>query len=412
MSFAELTSPDTDVVNIELRQDDSAETRGYFKQPFLLPNKQYCIGVTELSCPMGNTKLLTTAAPELLYIKRRNVGQDRTSAPHTDIDGRGLQVGGVENGNRLDDLVDNANINSAPVAGSTIAIMDQVTVGTLNINRLPLTNINDVLVLLNSFSASFTNRIYRVGINEDLYGQSGNIAARAGNAPEDFRMFTFGINPSGFLCITMQPQFSNNFYFEISENGKQLLGLEQDIIAVTQNAGVITRTGSAGTLWDGATDLILAGQVTVAVQIISKTSLFQTLSTRVSVAVETDLPITSTIVCNQGKESSNYNLCSYALPTEINSTIFLSSLGLDGNYDVSTKIFNGQHVFQSRGEPPTQWSILLPVDTLQSVRCRLVLTYRYYNSITKVWELKKIPFPFTNNAGQYWSVGLRFVSLD
>ena len=412
MSFAELTSPDTDVVNIELRQDDSAETRGYFKQPFLLPNKQYCIGITELSCPMGNTKLLTTAAPELLYIKRRNVGQNITSAPHTNIDGRGLQVNGAENGNRLDALVNNVDINSAAVGGSTIATMNQQTVGTLNINRLPLTNINDVLVLLNSFSASFTNRIYRVGINENFYGQAGNVGTHAGDAPEDFRMFTFGISPSGILCITMQPQFSNNFYFQVSENGKMLLGLEQDIIAVSQNAGVLSRIGSAGNLWDGATNLILAGQVTVAVKIMAKTSLFQTLSTRVSVSVETDLPISNTVVCNKGQESSNYNLCSYALPTEISSTIFLTDLGLDGNYDVSTKIFNGQHVFQSRGEPPTQWSMLLPVDSLQSIRCRLVLTYRHYNSITKVWELKKTPFPFTNNAGQYWSVGLRFVSLD
>ena len=89
MSFVELSKPNTDVVNIEIRQENNSEAAAHFRLPFLLPNTDYVVGVTSLSVPIQNTTLYGPQNPILMYIRRRNVGQNITQAPFTDLNGNG-----------------------------------------------------------------------------------------------------------------------------------------------------------------------------------------------------------------------------------------------------------------------------------------------------------------------------------
>ena len=422
MSVVELTRPNTDLVNIELKQNGNAEAIARFKLPFMLPKTDYVVGVTSLTLPIQNTSLLGPAYPELFYIRRRNVGQLHTAAEHTELNGRG-QIAALNAGFNLGDLrvldalTTVGDIASAPVAGSTLDLMNHDTVGTFKTNTLPLQNLSDFLLLLNNFATVFTERIHQVGVDPRFYGgpstdgaipflAQGHLAGAGDIQP----MIDFGITPSGFLVITLQPLFSNHFYLDFSSMGKALLGIGASTIAITQNqnTGVITRFGED--LFDGA-GLILPATVSVVVPISGSRSLLQTIESRISVHVTTDLPIMRTIVVENGQESSAYDLCSFSLKNQSSSRIYIDGFTVKNEAEFSTPTHSGQLVLQSRNEQPTQWSPVLSIDDLQQFRCRLMIKTREYDPVLEKWITKKTDFPFKDKS-DFWTLGLRFVSME
>ena len=415
MSSVELTRPNTDVVNIEIEQENSSEAVCRFKLPFLLSNTDYVVGCSSLSVPMMNTRLLSTAYPELLYIRRRNVGQLITAAAHTQLDGRGI-IAGIAGTGYLDSLVTPNDMNSNPVADSTLDLMRNDTVATLKTNTFPLLNISDFLRLLNNFAAVFQKRIHQVGIDPRFYGgpsTNGVIPPLAigtgADAGEPQKMLNFGITPSGFLLVTMEPLFSNHFYISMTEMGKALLSLDSDILAVTQNqnTGVITRFGEG--LFDAATNIIQPATCSVAVPFYSSRSLLQTLESRLSVHVETDLNIMRTIQVNNGQETSVYDLASFALKNESKSRIFMDGIRVEPDIDFESNSNCAQLVLQSRSDTTTQWSPILSFDELHQFRVRVYLKTKEYNPILKKWIIGKKKFPITEH--DRWTLGLRFVSM-
>jgi hypothetical protein len=211
----------------------------------------------------------------------------------------------------------------------------------------------------------------------------------------------------------MEPLFSNHFYFTTTPTGRALLGLpkEASTIAVTQNQanGEITRFGTTG-LIDNA-GLIQPATVSVVVPVMASRSLLQTLESRQSVHVETDLPIMRTIIANNGAESSAYDLCSFALKNESSSRVHMDGLKVTSNVDFITQTHCGQLIMQSRNEQPTQWSPVLSVDDLKSFRCGLYLKTRDFDAASGKWVVSKKQFTFDIES-DYWSIGLRFVSMD
>ena len=420
MSSVELTRPNTDCVNVEIMQDAKNEAVCRFKLPFLLPKTDYVVGVTSLTIPVMNTRLIGPAYPELFYIRRRNVGQDIGNAAHTYTDGQGVILN-INGTGRLDALIDNNNPALGVEPGSTLDVMRNDLVATFSTTQgNALLNISDFLMRLNLYGAAFRNGIHRVGIDPRFYGGPSNdgpipqlaptIVAGAGDAAP---MIDFGVTPSGFLIITLQPNFSNHFFLSISPMGKALLGLDTDIIAITQDqaTGVITQYGE-GLIPGGVgpdANTIQPATVSQAVTIYGNKSLLQTLESRVSVQVEKDLPILRTIVTTNGQESSAYDLASFVLENESSSRIRVDGLKVRNEIEFITPTRCGQLVLQSRNENPTQWTPLLSVDELLVFRVRLYLKTREYNPILKKWIFEKKEFPIED---ERWTMGLRFVSME
>ena len=429
MSSVELTRPNTDCVNVEIMQDAKNEAICRFKLPFLLPKTDYVVGVTSLTIPIMNTRLIGPAYPELFYIKRRNVGQDIGNAGHTYTDGQGVIGGNIIGTGRLDAL-ENDDPAQGVVAGSTLDVMRHDLIATFStIQGNALLNISDFLMRLNIFGAAFRNSIDKVGIDPRFYGGPSNdgpiptlaegfeslATLQAQNRPPRVPkpMIDFGVTPSGFLIITLQPIFSNHFFLEISPMGQALLGLDTDRIAITQNqaTGVITQFGEGLTSGIPGPDenTIRAATVSQAVTLYGNKSLLQTLESRVSIHVETDLPILKTIVTTNGQESHAYDLASFVLENESSSRIKIDGLTVQNNVEFITPTRCGQLVLQSRNENPTQWSPLLSVDELLLFRVRLYLKTREYNPILKKWIFQKKEFPIEQ---ERWTMGLRFVSME
>ena len=219
MSSVELTRPNTDCVNVEIMQDAKNEAVCRFKLPFLLPKTDYVVGVTSLTIPVMNTRLIGPAYPELFYIRRRNVGQDIGNAAHTDTDGQGVILN-INGTGRLDALIDNNNPALGVEPESTLDVMRNDLVATFSTTQgNALLNISDFLMRLNLYGAAFRNRIHSVGIDPRFYGGPSNDGPIPQLAPtieagvgDPAPMIDFGVTPSGFLIITLQPNFANHFF--------------------------------------------------------------------------------------------------------------------------------------------------------------------------------------------------------
>ena len=95
MSSVDVSRPNIDVVNLEISQEGSAETNCYFRLPFLLSDKKYTVGVTSLTVPLMNTRMLQNPLPPLMFLRRRNVDQLITDDTQTYLDGLGTVAGGL-----------------------------------------------------------------------------------------------------------------------------------------------------------------------------------------------------------------------------------------------------------------------------------------------------------------------------
>ena len=427
MSSVTLSRPGIDCVNLEISQSGNATTNCQFKQPFLL-NKKYLVGVTSLSVPIQNSRMIPAVLPGLIYIRRRNRGNDIRAADQTHLDGRGAVVG-----NYLDAFAIAGDPTSNPVVDSTLDLFRSANANLdpaiFSTNNRSVLNISDMLLHLNSFAAVFTKRIHQVGLNPRFYGGPNGGAipvlgygfAPAGGpadlpngllaSTDDPRpMFNFGVTPSGFLTIRLEPMFSNHYYLVFSNAAQQLLGVSHPTIGITQDQinGGITRYGE-GLVVDAFPHIIQPANVSVTVMIHGERSLLQTLESRLSVHVESNLGIMRTITSENSVEGSNFDLASFTLENESSSRLWIRGNLVQDDLEFVTNTHCGQKLLQSRSRPVTQWSPLLHSDELTSMQLRLYMKIREYNSVTDTFKITKIPFPVENDT---WRVGLRFVSME
>ena len=223
-------------------------------------------------------------------------------------------------------------------------------------------------------------------------------------------MFRFGVTPSGHLFLTMEPLFANHFFFELSDLGQQLLGIPAGIVAPTQNQA----TGAISYFGEELTNLGLVVQpatVSVTTTVYGERSLLQTLESRVSVHVESNLDVMKTITAQNQVEGANFDLCSFAIENESTSRIKMQNFAVTNEMQFVTNTHCGQAVLQSRSEAPTQWNALLHSRDITSFKLRLYVRLRLWNDLVKKWFITKKEFPI-EHASDRWTIGLRFVSLE
>ena len=397
MSSVNVSRQNCDVVNMAIEQVGKSTVEAYFKEPFLDEQAHYVVCCSGLVVPMMSTRLLPISAMvDLFVVQRRNAGQDITDQGHVGLNGANLPL--------------NQRV-------------DQNAVGTFNLRSLPMHNLSDVLMLLSSWSATFEQEYRNVGISPIHYGATA-VAANGDTTPAlatGFlagstvaavgHMISWGISPSGVILITLNPIFSNHFYISFSPTGCAILGLDDKIttIAVTQNQvnGVIARFGEG--LKDGA-NVILPATVSSPVTIFFNRSLLETCESRLSVHLESAFPVNKTIVSDNLQEKSSYDLASFVLKNSSTSTIFMDGTNVENKHTFTSSSNTGQLVLQSRSEMPTQWTPLLDVRYLRTLRLRLYLKIRTFNAATKTWSVEKKEFPVAEN--DRWTCDLRFISAE
>jgi hypothetical protein len=339
--------------------------------------------------------MITNSNPIWMYIRRRNVGEDIGTAGQVTI-GSDAATGGAQMGAALR------------------AALSRPEVQEFNVSRLKISNVNDFLMLLNSFCATFTHQHNIHGIEPRFHAgpsdgsQTGPL--EPGLAPDlvgRTSLLRFGITPSGLLIVTGQPIFWNNFYVVISAMGREMLGIPHAILAPTmdQNTGQVTYYGEQLT----AANIIQTANVNITIPVFGQKSLFHQLERRISVSVETDIPISKAVSIQNQKESSNYDLATFIIPRNTTSSINIDGTAVESTADIRCNTYTSQMVLQNRADKITQWSPMLRLgDDLRYCTLRLYLTVRDFDPVNNVYKLSKEPFPFED--GDYWSCDLKFIS--
>ena len=393
MAFVDVTRVNTDVVNVLIEQTGSASVDCNFRLPLLEPKKRYICGVSGLSCPFHASRMMSSANPTLMYIRRRNAGNDIRTANLTSMVGPGLDV-------------------------PTQTLFADDDRHTLNHTRLPLQGINDFLMILESFASLFTRSIRQVGLDPDQYGQiAGQPAdpfALGINIGDPVDLLKFGISPSGLLIIQGEPLFWAHFYIVLTPFAQEIFGISQSIISVTMDQTPGPTQGnisySENALRDPNTFIIQPATINTAVPIFGKACLYNTLEQRLSVHLSTSLPINRTVVIQNNKESSSSDLASFILEHNITTDINIKGYAIQGESKIYTNQNIGQLVLQNRSDAITEWSPLLQEgEGIQVMKLRLQLKQRYYNTVKQEWVFQKVDFPM--GSADKWTAMLQFVSL-
>ena len=80
MSSINVSRPNVDIRHLSGRSTGTPDMRIQLNENILKNTEDYIVGVESLSCPMSHTRSLDVEYPELIYIRRRNAGQDITVA--------------------------------------------------------------------------------------------------------------------------------------------------------------------------------------------------------------------------------------------------------------------------------------------------------------------------------------------
>ena len=157
-------------------------------------------------------------------------------------------------------------------------------------------------------------------------------------------------------------------------------------------------------------NIITPATVSVRIPVYGNVSLLTTLETRLSIHLESALPYMKTIISQNQEEQSSYDLCSFVLRNESSSIIHIRGTKVENEFQFQTHTHTGQLVLQDRSSPPTQWTPIIESQDLRTLRLRLYLKVREYNTATKKWTVSKKKFPM--NESSRWTANLRFVSTE
>ena len=389
MSFVDVSRVNTDVVNVLVEQTGSASADCNFRLPLLEPKRRYVCGVSGLSVPFHATRMMGMSNPVLMYIRRRNVGNDIRQANNVSMVGPALDAA-----------------TQAKFADNDRHI--------LNHTRLPLQGINDFLMILESFASLFTRSIREVGLDPALYGQNylgpADPFAPGINVGDQVDLLKFGISPSGLLIIQGEPLFWAHFYIELTPFAQEIFGIKHQFVSasIDQATGVLAYFEDE--LYDPNTFIIQPATVNVTIPIFGTACLYNTLEQRLSVHLSTSLPINKTVVIQNNKETSSFDLASFILDHNITTDINIKGFALQSETKIYTNQNIGQRVLQNRSDTITEWSPLLQEgEGIQVMKLRLQLKQRYYDILKKEWVLQKVNFPV--GTADKWTAMLQFVSL-
>ena len=400
MTSVQINRVGTDQVTLNLMQTGSDETSVSLRHNLLDEKLSYHFAVTSLTVPLNNAPIFKVAVDtEILRIGRRNAGTS---------------------------LAVDANVTISP--GYPHYIADD--------NR-KFFDVTTLVRDLNSWARGFEMYQTLLGIPDlAAYGGVGNVEVGplirlpakdvlGIAATGTYSFLKFKLSPDGRLSVTGSTHFWNNFFLRFTSFGAALLGFTKEVhtiphvgagpfvddyyIAFTTTAGGIQTNTSAWVDLDPNVGYnILQGNNTKDATSTANSPLYQIADQRVSVSVESHLPISNNIAISDEKETVDRTIVEKFFESQLECTVNFDQDGSFSSQEITSKVYSGQIAFIKKSDNHTQWHRLLTAFQLSYFRFHLFITYRVYNIATNTWYLKREALKVPDD--QFWEMELRFIS--
>ena len=260
-------------------------------------------------------------------------------------------------------------------------------------------------------------------------------AARENLGTYDMVRFRLGVD--GSLVIKLSPDFTNNFVFEFSRYGAEVLGIGNKIsaiafqpmtlandgaiqlgdltsryyLAVTTVGGLVQYDAASWAADDAneGPNIIRVGNNIRETSIYSEHSLYVTMDQRVKVSLSSHLPMLNNLLVKEQKETVDRMICEVFFTNRITSGITFDEDGVFKEQTLSNIIYAGMYPLIKKSDVNKQWHRLLTSYSLQFFRFTVYITYRNYDSIKDAWVFNTKALAIGDT--KYWNFSLRFLSL-
>ena len=361
-----------DVVDIQVECTGEPQTDMFFQEPVLDPERDYVLGVSEISVPLASENPITTdptlLQEALLELKRKHNAQ-------------GL-------------MLDRGHADTK--FASSIARF-----------KLSERNAASPADLLHNLSLYFYG--IEVYLNS-LTNHTNPVAIRQGVQGQETYKLQLTTTPSGVIRITANANFWKDYCFEVSRFGLELLGMNivDDLLGVCQPQNESRRTDD---LVQGANNTFVASdeaQFNYTVEVRGIFSIFRYAENRLRLEIDADLAIPSNILVDNGVHKLHYNIASYAIPHKY------TAIGtIDHNPVVSAGITHDSHIYvgnaiiKGKETPTTDWYKLMSAANVQNMRLHIILVRRVWDRQINLWRLTRDKLQIAKDAT--WFITLKFV---
>ena len=354
-----------DVVDIQVECTGNSQTDMFFQEPVLDHERDYVLGVSEISVPLAGEHPITTDSillqETMIELKKKRTLAGMLPFGHGD---------------------------------TTIAN---------NIARFRLKErlVNSPADLVHNIA------LYLYGIQEYLNSLTTNTGSLRGDNP-DYTLSAY-TTPSGILRIRASAAFWADYCFVLSDFGNELLGY----IDEQNTVGLVKPLGGEMTMLNLVTGddnvfVEMDNNVTDSLEIPFIDSIFRYAENRLRLEIDADLAIPSNILVENGIHKLHYNIASYAIPHS-----FTASGTIDTNPVVNAGIVHESHVYvgnaliKSKDTPTTDWYKLMSAANVQNMRLHIIVVRRVWNRDTKKWQLTRDKLKMSKNST--WFATLKFV---
>jgi hypothetical protein len=385
-----------DAVTLQLFQTGSSETSCTLKHALLDEALNYHFAVTSLNVPLDGTPIMdeVSVAQELFRIERRNVGQDLAvganvtlAAPFGAIAADRFPAYNVEPGKKFYD---------------SISFVRDVNNYCQRFNEYQsLRGIADLTLYGGANQAGIPPAVPLVAMN----------AVQAAAGGYDF--LKARVSSDGRIVFDLNSHFTNNFYIRFTQRGTEYFGLTNEVLESVPGQYYLVFTTVGGIqlqsqAWVDNLNIILVGNNTRTAVVIGDAPVFELLDHRVSISVESHLPIASSLQIIDNRESIDRKIVEKFFESPLETSISFSSNGRFDSTELARRVYAGLVSFVKKTDRDVVWYRLLTSTNLYFFRFHLYIIYRKYDILTNSWSL--IKKRITVNAGKFWEMELTFVS--
>ena len=375
--MASINRHGVDQTTIQFQQAGSNETEVTLRDVLLDEKLNYHFCVSSLLVPLDRTPIFEQSDDFIMRIVRRNVGEEIT----------------------------NANVTLHSFDGQFQAVANDVYLDAQSFFHG-----------IWRFCDQFNQLQGAVGIpalgaygginNQDTSGTRFTVAVDAVT-----NWLSVDLTPDGRVRWKLSSLFTNHFMIELSRYGVELMGL-QKVVQKHGNLYYLAVTTAGGNMspnlpiLDGGDELVHGNNIRPC-QVISKSNIYQLFDHRVSIRVESHLPIANNKAVDDGLEQLDSSICTtfVAAPVTI-----MQEYKEQWNpvHSISRRVFTGLCQLVRKSQSNFQWHRLLTSYQLKYLRLSLWVRYRRFNTDSESWYFEKKPLVVPD--GAHWETTLRFVS--
>ena len=382
----------------------------------LLPSdsQEWLVGVHSLTAPLDSTRYLDEQHGELFMLCRIKQGLPFTANNYLLAEQTVGSYAGVA-----------STFGPVGVINADMATWKQDDIGRLRHDRVPCLEFGDLLEIVNSWVSKINAQIRRRGLNKapaggsqnDFFQQEWETGVLGNTALDDqkkrFRHIMVRVSPSGMLSVIGSKLFWKCFFIRVSPYMQTLTGFPEflHINLDTLDAPTIQATPTIA----GVVPPVMSGAVVGAfniantnwmetVAITSNRSLWGSADTRLSVSLETSLPVRRSLTLTDERQCRDFTLGTFPLSNQVSVVNQVSDQFLT-DFSISSQSRAG-HVSLKDPAAPIHWVALRPTEHLRQIRLQLMVRERVWNQQTNVWSIVHRTLPIHEH--QTWSAVLVF----